>query len=420
MEKQYDKYLKGYSNSISRWLRFGPYYAMFPMEFAFDVIEKYSDPHEYILDPFFGRGTSIIAASVLNRRSLGIEINPLGWLYTKTKLNPASPARVLRRLEEIDLMAKNYRKYLKNLPQYFRMCFCDDVLVFLLSSRDNLNWRKSKIDSTLMSFILVYLHGKIGEGLSNQMRMTKSMGYNYSIEWWRKNGFENPPEVNPVEFIKKRIYWRYDKGKPELNHNEIHLANSSKYLDKLITQGNKLSFDPNSKRQAEVASVNDQSKFFKSFLEIANNKIKNKNLDSFGSDVRKAYNVARYSGANIQTLRFVEGGVKDDNFQAITEFRGTSYRAAPENTEFNQDLNAVDLDTDSFYLSSPSVDTSDLATFDCAAEADVVVTMDMGNEQLQEFVADCEGQRLNGMNFCNEDSDISNAEQNFNSACFQN
>jgi len=189
---------------------------------------------------------------------------------------------------------------------------------------------------------------------------------------------------------------------------------------KLITQGNKLSFDPNSKRQAEVASVNDQSKFFKSFLEIANNKIKNKNLDSFGSDVRKAYNVARYSGANIQTLRFVEGGVKDDNFQAITEFRGTSYRAAPENTEFNQDLNAVDLDTDSFYLSSPSVDTSDLATFDCAAEADVVVTMDMGNEQLQEFVADCEGQRLNGMNFCNEDSDISNAEQNFNSACFQN
>jgi len=238
MEKQYEKYLIGYSNSVSRWLRFGPYYAMFPMEFAFDVIEKYSNPNEYILDPFFGRGTSIVAACVLNRRSLGIEINPLGWLYTKTKLNPASPTQVLKRLEEIDLITKSYRKDLRYLPQYFRMCFCDDVLVFLLSARDNLNWRKSKIDGTLMSFILVYLHGKIGEGLSNQLRMTKSMGYNYSIEWWRKNGFENPPEINPVEFIKKRIYWRYDKGKPELNHNEIYLADSSKYLDKLIAKGN--------------------------------------------------------------------------------------------------------------------------------------------------------------------------------------
>ena len=238
MGMQYEKYLKGYSNSISRWLRFGPYYAMFPMEFAFDVIENYSDPGDYILDPFFGRGTSIVAASVLNRKSLGIEINPLGWLYTKTKLNPASSANVLRRLEEIDLLSKNNQKYLKDLPQYFRMCFCDDVLKFLISARSDLNWRKSKVDSTLMSFILVYLHGKIGEGLSNQLRMTKSMGYNYSIEWWKKNGFESPPKIDPVEFLIKRIDWRYDKGKPKLNHHEIHLADSSKYLDKIVSRGN--------------------------------------------------------------------------------------------------------------------------------------------------------------------------------------
>lgn len=235
MKNNHSEYLNGYGNSISRWLRFGPYYAMFPMEFAFEVIEKYSNPGDYIIDPFFGRGTSIVAASVLGRKSLGIEINPLGWLYTKTKLQPASEQNVIDRLKEVNDYSFRYKNELKKQSQFFRLCFCDDVLKFLISARENLNWKTSKIDATLMSFILVYLHGKIGEGLSNQMKMTKSMGYNYSIEWWLKNGYEKPPIVDPVEFLKKRIEWRYEKGKPNLNHNEIYLADASKKLKK-ITQ----------------------------------------------------------------------------------------------------------------------------------------------------------------------------------------
>lgn len=230
MKNNYSEYLSGYRNLISRWIRFGPYYAMFPMEFAFEVIEKYSKPGDYIIDPFFGRGTSIVAASVLGRKSLGIEINPLGWLYTKTKLQPASEQRVIDRLNEIKTLSNKYKNESKKQPQFFRLCFCDDVLEFLISARENLQWKRSKIDATLMSFILVYLHGKIGEGLSNQMKMTKSMGYNYSIEWWLKNGYEKPPIIDPEEFLKKRIKWRYEKGKPNLNHNKIYLADSSKKL----------------------------------------------------------------------------------------------------------------------------------------------------------------------------------------------
>ena len=60
------------------------------------------------------------------------------------------------------------------------------------------------------------------------MKMTKSMGYNYSMEWWKNNGYENPPIVDPFGFLKKRIEWRYGKGKPNLNHNKIYLADASK------------------------------------------------------------------------------------------------------------------------------------------------------------------------------------------------
>ncbi len=230
MKNCHSEYLNGYRNSFSRWLRFGPYYAMFPLEFAFEVIEKYSNRGDYVIDPFFGRGTSIVAASVLGRNSLGIEINPIGWLYTKTKLQPASEQRVINRLIEINNYSYKYQKELENQSQFFRLCFCDDVLKFLISARKNLNWKRSKIDSTLMSFILVYLHGKIGEGLSNQMKMTKSMGYNYSIEWWLNNGYDKPPIIDPEYFLKKRIEWRYKNGKPDLNHHKIYLADSSNKL----------------------------------------------------------------------------------------------------------------------------------------------------------------------------------------------
>jgi DNA modification methylase len=241
MKNNHSEYLNGYRNSISRWLRFGPYYAMFPMEFAFEVIEKYSNPGDYIIDPFFGRGTSIVAASVLGRKSLGIEINPLGWLYAKTKLNPASEQSVIKRLNVINTYSNKYE--LKKQSQFFRLCFCNDVLKFLISARKNLNWKQSKVDATLMSFILVYLHGKIGEGLSNQMKMTKSMGYNYSIEWWQNNGYERPPIIDPVDFLKKRIVWRYQKGRPNLNHNKIYLADASKRLNNISkeTQSKKYS-----------------------------------------------------------------------------------------------------------------------------------------------------------------------------------
>lgn len=76
---------KGFSTAEARWARFGPYYAMFPLEFAFNVVEEYSKEGDYIIDPFAGRCSSIYAGGVLGRNSLGIEINPVGWLYGKSK-----------------------------------------------------------------------------------------------------------------------------------------------------------------------------------------------------------------------------------------------------------------------------------------------------------------------------------------------
>lgn len=226
----------GHSTATSRWSRFGPYYAMFPIDFTFGVIDTYSEPGDSIIDPFSGRGSSVFAGSVLGRKSYGIEINPIGWIYSKVKLSPADKNDVLNRLREIDSLKDNYKSQIENCSEFFKMCYCKQVLMFLLSAKDNLDWKHSKIDRTLMSFLMVYLHGAIGEGLSNQMKMTKSMGVQYSINWWKKNGLENPPEINPYEFMQQRINWRYSKGIPKVSSGNVILADSCKQTQKMLSE----------------------------------------------------------------------------------------------------------------------------------------------------------------------------------------
>lgn len=236
--------LNGFTTAEARWARFGPYYAMFPLEFAFDVVLKYSRKGDYIIDPFAGRCSSIYAGSVLGRNSLGIEINPVGWLYGRVKLNPANKLDVINRLHEIYKKRNFFKDSLEMMPEFFRICYCDEVLTFLLAARSHLDWKNNQTDATLMSILLVYLHGKIGEGLSNQMRMTKSMGMNYSIDWWKKHNMINPPKINPAEFITQKIDWRYEKGKPTVHESAVIYGDSASKLKLIVERAveNKIKF----------------------------------------------------------------------------------------------------------------------------------------------------------------------------------
>lgn len=232
--------IKGNSNAVTRWAKFGPYYAMFPIGFAFDVVSEHSKKGDYIIDPFAGRFSSVYAGGVLGRHSVGIEINPIGWLFGKTKLNPTKEEKVNKRLKEIYELRNQYKSEAENAPEFFQICYCSEVLKFLLSAKANLNWRKSSIDATLMSIILVSLHGKLKEGLSNQLRQTKSMGLNYSVNWWKNNGHSEPPQINPLEFLKKKIDWRYKKETPQIETDcKAILGDSTKKLKEIVTESEK-------------------------------------------------------------------------------------------------------------------------------------------------------------------------------------
>ena len=218
-----------FSTAAQRWAGMGPYYAMFPAAFCDHVIEKYCEKGDTILDPFAGRGTALHSAATSGRHAIGIELNPVGWIYTQTKLSPADRDDVDRRLMQIQKSSKRYSRTEDQLPLFFHHCFSQNVRQFLLCARDLLNWRRNPTDRTLMAFLLVHLHGKRTDSLSNQMRQTKAMAPRYAIAWWRERGLK-PPEIEPVEFFRHKFEWRYAKGTPRTVESRIYLGDSTDVL----------------------------------------------------------------------------------------------------------------------------------------------------------------------------------------------
>lgn len=77
-------------NKISEFDRIHPYPAKFTIEMISDYIERYSEKGDIILDPFCGSGTTLLASKILERKSIGFDINPIAFIISKVKSNDYS------------------------------------------------------------------------------------------------------------------------------------------------------------------------------------------------------------------------------------------------------------------------------------------------------------------------------------------
>ena len=65
----------------------GDYRGNWPPQLVRNLILKYTEPGEIILDPFMGGGTTLIEAWLLKRHSIGIDISTLAYATTETRLH---------------------------------------------------------------------------------------------------------------------------------------------------------------------------------------------------------------------------------------------------------------------------------------------------------------------------------------------
>ena len=80
---------------------FHTYPAMFIPQVARKLIEVFSYKHDTVCDIFCGSGTTLVESSLLNRNSIGIELNPLAVLIAKVKTTPIDPQTLTNNLKTI-------------------------------------------------------------------------------------------------------------------------------------------------------------------------------------------------------------------------------------------------------------------------------------------------------------------------------
>lgn len=80
--------LESYRDKTYLTHNFHPYPAKFVPQIPREVIESLSSPGDSVLDPFCGSGTVLVEASLLGRRAIGFDSNPLACLVARVKTYP--------------------------------------------------------------------------------------------------------------------------------------------------------------------------------------------------------------------------------------------------------------------------------------------------------------------------------------------
>lgn len=91
---------------------FHTYPAMFIPQIARKLIQVFSSEGDTVCDIFCGSGTTLVESSLLNRNSIGIELNPIAVLIAKVKTTPIDPKTLTNNLQ---LLLEDY-KHMRNIP----------------------------------------------------------------------------------------------------------------------------------------------------------------------------------------------------------------------------------------------------------------------------------------------------------------
>lgn len=78
------------------------YRACFKPQLPRFFIDRLTTPGDLVMDPFMGRGTTLVESALAGRRAAGADINPLSGILTAPRLNPPTQASVKERLLKID------------------------------------------------------------------------------------------------------------------------------------------------------------------------------------------------------------------------------------------------------------------------------------------------------------------------------
>jgi hypothetical protein len=190
---------------------------MFPLSFPFEALAA-AEEGEWVLDPFCGRGTTILAARLRGLPSVGMDSNPVAGAIAASKL-------VRVRASEVTTLARTILENTSLGPvpatpqgEFWDKCYAPKTLRDICRIRNYLLAKCStRVEVALRGVMLGILHGPRNKGkptyLSNQMPRTYSTKPGPAVRYWRKKKLE-PVEIDVLDAIDRRVRFSFEQVPP--------------------------------------------------------------------------------------------------------------------------------------------------------------------------------------------------------------
>jgi hypothetical protein len=194
---------------------------MFPPEFVRTNVTEYTKRGDLILDPFSGRGTTLLESLLLGRDAFASDINPVAYCISAAKANVPRLSSILNEIDRLESVyhrrASKHSKSGVALPQFFKTAFHPRTLEQILFLRSVLDWRGRNVHRFLAALALGHLHGESDRSdyyFSNQMPHSISTKPDYSVRYWKKHGMVSPFR-DVFRVLHNRAEFRLRDGAPE-------------------------------------------------------------------------------------------------------------------------------------------------------------------------------------------------------------
>lgn len=165
----------------------------------------FTRPGDLVLDPFCGRGTTILESALHARRAIGTDLNLVAACVSGAKAEVPSLKEVLERLEDLEAQFLP-GQITRPGGEFFDYCFHPKTLDELLFLRATLDWRSHHVDRFVAAVALGVLHGEAHRSpnyFSNRMPRTISTKPEYSVRWWKERDLR--PERREVFVILRSL-----------------------------------------------------------------------------------------------------------------------------------------------------------------------------------------------------------------------
>jgi len=168
------------------WHAMCSYLGTFPPALARAMVSMLSDPGDVVLDPFSGRGTTLLESRLLGRVPIAVDLNPVAVALSRAKNVSVTPEVVHARVQEL---REGYDKFLY-IPEAqvqgddIQLIFHPATLGHLCYLRRRLLPSTSAVDRFLIGAVLGVMHGSERQDGSSgyasiSMPNTFSMSPNY-------------------------------------------------------------------------------------------------------------------------------------------------------------------------------------------------------------------------------------------------